>query len=147
MTVNSLGDYLNLNRDQIPFADDIIGNRVCRFAIRDGDPFADVNYDRCAFKRTEMVLRGMEYLNNGRFAGAIAAYLDGMLLHHGPKVFRPTPDECDALAEIELSLPLAEYAQPFPAFQVEYPHAWRARNAVEGESGWQHGGHVDRYEV
>lgn len=39
----------------------------------------------------------------------------------GPKVFRPTPMQCQALENVEVRLSLEEYAQPYKAICVELP--------------------------
>lgn len=42
-------------------------------------------------------------------------------LADGPKIFRPTPEQCDALEQIAVNVELADYAQPYPALAVELP--------------------------
>ena len=39
----------------------------------------------------------------------------------GPKVFRPTVDQCRAMEQIEVRLELSEYSQPYPALLIDLP--------------------------
>lgn len=39
----------------------------------------------------------------------------------GPKIFRPTQEQCLALEQIEVRLELNEYAQPYPALLIDLP--------------------------
>lgn len=42
-------------------------------------------------------------------------------LCNGPKTFRPTAEQCAALDQIEARLPIADYAQPYPALLIDLP--------------------------
>lgn len=39
----------------------------------------------------------------------------------GPKVFRPTIEQCQALEQVEVRLTLSDYAQPYPAILIDLP--------------------------
>lgn len=39
----------------------------------------------------------------------------------GPKVFIPTPAQCEALEHVEVNLKIEEYSQPYPALAVQLP--------------------------
>lgn len=39
-------------------------------------------------------------------------------LFHGPKIFRPSPVQIEALEQIEVNLTVADYSQPYPALMV-----------------------------
>ncbi len=39
----------------------------------------------------------------------------------GPKLFRPTVDQCRVMEHIEIGLRLSEYEQPYPALMIELP--------------------------
>ncbi|QDU94127.1 hypothetical protein [Lignipirellula cremea] len=49
------------------------------------------------------------------------------LLANGPKVVRPTSEQCEALSHVDLNLKFREYEQPFPVFIVEIPAAYRVK--------------------
>ena len=53
-------------------------------------------------------------------------------LAEGPKVFRPTPAQCEAMENIEVKLTLEEYAQPYPALLVELPRQ-EQRRWIDGD--------------
>jgi hypothetical protein len=58
-------------------------------------------------------------------------YLNVML--YGPKIYRPSLEECEALEEVELKLPVSAYSQPFPTFIIEFPKEYREDRSVIGE--------------
>lgn len=43
----------------------------------------------------------------------------------GPKIFRPTPDQCEALQHAEARYSFADYHQPFPVIILEIPQAYK----------------------
>jgi len=45
----------------------------------------------------------------------------GRLFIDGPRIFRPTLEQCEALKQIEVKLEFKDYAQPFEVMCVEYP--------------------------
>ena len=47
------------------------------------------------------------------------------LIASGPKVLRPTAEQCEALEHVDVNLPFSEYEQPFPVFLAELPEAYR----------------------
>jgi hypothetical protein len=62
----------------------------------------------------------------------VELYVLGQALAEGPKLFRPTAAECEALEEIEVTVPVSDYAQPFDTFSVEFPPGYMQARAVEG---------------
>lgn len=61
-----------------------------------------------------------------RMSGSDAFSMWGysLWLLDGPKVFRPTTQQCQALEQIEVRLELGEYAQPYPALLVDLPSGY-----------------------
>lgn len=43
----------------------------------------------------------------------------------GPKIFRPTPEQCEALQHAEARYSFADYRQPFPVIILEIPQAYK----------------------
>lgn len=41
----------------------------------------------------------------------------------GPKIFRPTKAQCEAMEHVEVNLTIDDYAQPYPSLLVEFPDA------------------------
>jgi hypothetical protein len=54
-------------------------------------------------------------------ADAFANWAQSTWLIDGPKIFRPTVEQCAALEQIAVNLELHEYAQPYPALLVDLP--------------------------
>lgn len=68
-------------------------------------------------------------------------YLYGLskALASGPKLIRPTYEQCTALANCEANLPFADYEQPYPVVIVELPPQWQHE---QGEQLMQHQGDI-----
>jgi hypothetical protein len=43
----------------------------------------------------------------------------------GPKLFRPTKEQCEALAQTAVTIPFEDYRQPYPAVVIEFPEDYR----------------------
>lgn len=54
-------------------------------------------------------------------------------LGFGPKLFRPTREQCEALARTRVSVGFEDYRQPYPAVVIEFPEDYR--RAVAGRLG------------
>jgi len=46
------------------------------------------------------------------------------LFYLGPKLFRPTREQCDAMCQVSIDIPLVEYNQPYPVIIFEYPESF-----------------------
>ncbi len=66
------------------------------------------------------------------FSGALSHYGGGLkacmwlyslsrVIGEGPKVFRATAEQCQALEHVEVNIPLRDYRQPYPTMLVEFP--------------------------
>lgn len=60
-------------------------------------------------------------------SGLVLCFLDcvGQLAVKGPKLFRPTVEQCEAMEHVEVRIPMTDYAQPYEAMVVEFPEAYR----------------------
>lgn len=54
-------------------------------------------------------------------ADVFGFYAVSVWLVDGPKVFKPTEQQCKALEQIEVRLHISEYSQPYPAVMVDLP--------------------------
>lgn len=67
----------------------------------------DTNLPRPLFNSSDLL---------GLWAGSI-------YLHDGPKIFRPTEQQCEAMANVSVNLNVSEYEQPYDAILVDVkPH-------------------------
>ncbi len=62
-------------------------------------------------------------------------FLVSQLLGGGPKIYRPTAEETEALEHVELRLPVSDYEQPFETFAVEFPAAYASKRKIPEVSG------------
>jgi hypothetical protein len=72
----------------------------------------------------------------------IDLWLKAQVVADGPKVFRPSYEQCQALEQVEPRIPLADYAQPYPVMVVEFPEQYRRRRTCEAESPFHTGPHA-----
>ena len=47
----------------------------------------------------------------------------------GPKVFRPTLDQCLAMEQVAPRIPIGDYAQPYPVMLIDLPEEYQRRRA------------------
>jgi len=57
-------------------------------------------------------------------------YVLSKALADGPKLIRPTEEQCEALEHVDVNVSFEEYEQPFPVFIAEIPDEYRKRLAV-----------------
>lgn len=53
----------------------------------------------------------------------------------GPKLLRPTLEQCEALRQVDVRVTLQEYQQPFPSFVIEFPEDFRRKLTDEFRHG------------
>lgn len=58
--------------------------------------------------------------------GLLSYYTLSKALANGPKVLRPSAEQCRSLEHVDLNLSFAEYRQPYPAVFVELPAEYRS---------------------
>jgi hypothetical protein len=63
-----------------------------------------------------------KYIKNG--CDFFAMHAESIWLADGPKCFKPTPDQCAALENVEVRLTLDDYRQPYPAILIELPASY-----------------------
>ena len=54
----------------------------------------------------------------------VELWLAAQLVATGPKIFRPSPEQCLALEQVAPRIPLAAYLQPYSVMLVELPEAY-----------------------
>lgn len=54
-----------------------------------------------------------------------ALFVQSKLISDGPKVLRPTAEQCEAVEHVDVNVSFDEYEQPFPVILVEVPEAFR----------------------
>lgn len=91
---------------------------------------------RFAWEELSPVARDLAQANLASNPHACAnVYCTARLLKDGPKVFRPTAEQAEALEQVEVGVPMEAYRQPFPCMAVEFPADWRSRRAVPDGDG------------
>jgi hypothetical protein len=72
------------------------------------------------FQRVKEMSAKLDYENN-EACSLCSMWAGGLWILDGPKIFRPTPDQCQALEQIEVKLALEDYAQPYPVVLIDLP--------------------------
>lgn len=70
-------------------------------------------------------------LDHGTPVDFVALYCVSKSLVLGPKLIRPTFDQCLAFEHVDLGVSFSDYQQPFPSVLVEFPSAYRHRLTKE----------------
>jgi len=69
----------------------------------------------------ESTLERMKKNISQDLSNAPSFYVYTELMKSGPKIFAPTPNECEALGRVSLNVPWQDYRQPFESFAVVFP--------------------------
>lgn len=60
----------------------------------------------------------------------LRVYLESNVIRLGPKIFRPSHTDCEALENVEMNFPWKSYQQPFSTMIVEYPEDYSQKRIV-----------------
>jgi len=127
--VKTLAGLLQELRRIAPVWEDLVRYRVIETTVKGGT----IVFEQHA-TRSPAVREMAGFLNAVWQDGGVTAveevYVTSHLVAEGPKVFRPSAAECEALENVDPRVSVSEYAQPFPTMAVELPGAYRARQAV-----------------
>ena len=116
--LNTFKEYLYHQAKLLEVYHDLVKNRRIEVAVDPDDS-----------RQLRFSFGGGPYLgllHEARQRGTAAVsdlFINAHLLVQGPKVYRPTLDDCFALEAIRPQVPLEEYRQPFDTFSVEFPEA------------------------
>lgn len=80
--------------------------------------------DPTARRYAEAAYGGAYESYGGPKKAVIWLYAVSRLIAEGPKVFRPTTEQCQAMEHVELRLPMSQYRQAFPTMLVEFPREY-----------------------
>lgn len=69
------------------------------------------------------MLRNRPEFQNGLFLCWLEAL--GEMVVDGVKLFRPSAEQCSAMEQVEINIPIRDYRQPYPAMVIEFPREYR----------------------
>lgn len=118
--------------------------------VPDGIPRTEIHVDwpklNAACKTAEhkeMVYTVRRTYTTGGAATLAALEACAKLMADGPKLFRPTEEQFEAMEQVELRLPPGDFHSPFPALVVAFPAGARARlTAVHGVAAAKAGSQI-----
>lgn len=99
-----------------------IVDELIRLAKLDPDwvEFVELGYPKYSAKLKQEVRTDLwKFVHTGADAFGLLAVSQWLV--DGPKLFRPTPEQCAALEQVEVRIPLEDYAQPYPTLLIELP--------------------------
>lgn len=103
-----------------------------------GPPSSGVTFqipDDPSLEEHEDFIFKLQFGLRGDGPNALRMFAISKTLASGPKLLRPTTQQCEALRHVDVNVSLSEYQQPFPAFLVEIPNEFRRR--LTEEFAWQ----------
>ncbi len=102
--------------------------------VNKGDKIGvEVHYDTTGFSRE--VVDYLKWVHGAGLPAVIQTTLTCRTLYDGPKVFKPTLEQCLALEQIMPRVTFREYQQPFPTMTVEFPEEYRTLRQVRTKEG------------
>lgn len=115
----------------------VLRNAVQSGALRlertaEGDPIFHFDGRKMKNEKYALALNRVLSFSGGEVAAGIDVYCAGSMLAEGPKIFRPTLEECLAFEEVEVNLHVRDYAQPFDTFVIELPAEYTNLRKVQG---------------
>ncbi len=116
--MKSVSAYIERHRIVVPFFEELERKAVFNFVTKDGDMVVAIRNRESLSPAAKFFLKefatasGTELIQVWSAAGFFA---------NGPKVFRPTITECEALENVEMNFPFSSYRQPFETMGVELP--------------------------
>jgi len=75
----------------------------------------------------------------------ISVWFHGEISLKGPKLFRPTEEQCLDLEQIAPRIPIADYAQPFPVTIIDLPETYREKRACVAVNSLHVGRHTPEF--
>jgi hypothetical protein len=101
-------------------------------ALREGDTAIGLDPNLMRTPKYREMASGLGGVFGRCPSGMVELYVIARNLADGLKVFCPTAEECFALEEVEMRVPVSAYAQPFPSFAVQFPPEYAAARSVRG---------------
>lgn len=65
--------------------------------------------------------------------GIMECFIEARIAVDGPKIFRPTYEQCLALEQVEPRMSVNDYRQPYPTMMVEFPERYQAILETDSE--------------
>ncbi len=103
----------------------------CRWLTVEAHPNKDcivttVNWEQCGPLMNHPLLAAYAEmsLRNNQYEG-LEMYAYSQLLAGGSKLIQPTPEQCEALIQVDANISFKDYEQPFPTILVEFPSKFR----------------------
>ncbi len=93
-------------------------------------PDSDLLFNAPACEEKSLVLHALNKMT-GRGMVAMGMFEAlGVCLTTGPKLFQPTFEQFDSLANVDLHIPVADFRSPYPVLVVRIPNEWRKITAT-----------------
>ena len=112
-----------------PIYEKIVRLAMIEFCVRDGKIYIDSCPER-DFEAGQYIRHAWNVCGESGLLGLLVAARFWM---NGPKVFRPSDEECRILDHIDPHITLVDYVQPFPTMMIEFPAEYRQELSITRE--------------
>jgi hypothetical protein len=122
--------FLEILRHDAPFYEELGRSHAIQSRWEANDLLVDIDW--------HLVSSGTEEWMRSQIKGvhdATDLWLRAELVTHGPKVFRPTVDQCLAMEQITPKIGTGDYHQPYSVMIVEFPDEYRKRRTCTESPG------------
>ncbi len=116
MTHFTYARFLDIIRAQAAFYEELVRCHAIQPRLECGELKLDIDRSQLSSPVQQWLMT--QELDSAR--DAIDLWLRAEIAAHGPKVFRPTLEQCLAMEQIAPHIPLADYVQPYPVMIVEF---------------------------
>jgi hypothetical protein len=137
----TLGRFLEHTRRDATEFEEIARNQAIKLWHQDGYLMMHLLQDRLSPTAKQRAFR--ETPQQGKELMSI--WFRGEICAKGPKVFRPTLEQCLAMEQIAPRIPIADYAQPYPVMIVEFPEAFTRQRASAADNQLYVGSHTPEF--
>jgi hypothetical protein len=125
--VKTVADFIEKNRAAIPIYEEIDRRGLIQAEDHDGK----VVFRMRKFSDTSpTTLQLMSLFSEAGSLEVNQMWAISRMFAQGPKVYRPSASECEAMEQVELNLPVSEYGQPFDTMAIEFPPDYQTGRAV-----------------
>jgi len=130
----TLGKYLHWTRLDAAYYGEIGRNHAIAFWLQDREPKMSVLHDRLSAATNSRLRRELDSAET-----LIGIWFQTEIAVKGPKIFRPSLEQCLAMEQIAPRIAVADYAQPYPVMIVELPEVYRRARSCLADNRHLHG--------
>jgi hypothetical protein len=126
----SLSGYIERSKKAVPIYKEIYRKKALTVSRHESRVRFDFSYGGLSKIGQEF----LEIATSMGTAGVVDCFCSINFFSEGPKIFRPSVEQCQAMENVSATLSLEHYEQPFPTMAIELPKDYYERKTAEGIS-------------